>query len=198
MSNFGNIKVVLFDLGGVLLQLRDPVETFDLHISQREFLEVWLKSESVRKFERGASNAETFGRSIVDELGLHMTWQEFLRRFDSWPKQLFPETPALLDALPAGIGRALLSNTNEAHWNRSDIAIPLSTRLDRTFLSFSTGLLKPDREAFVQVMAAYELPAGAFLFFDDNPLNISAAAAIGMNAALCKSPADALRELQKL
>ena len=74
----------------------------------------------------------------------------------------------------------------------------LSGRLDRTFLSFRTGLLKPDREAFAQVTAAYELPAEAFLFFDDNPLNISAATAIGMNAALCKCPADALRVLQKL
>jgi glucose-1-phosphatase len=195
---FRNIKVVVFDLGGVLLQLKDPVENFGLALSETEFLERWLRSPSVREFERGASDAETFGRKIVEELGLDMNWRDFLTRFDAWPERIYPETAALLDGIPAGIGRVLLSNTNAAHWARSDISSALSGRLDRTFLSFRTGLLKPDREAFVQVTAAYGMRSDAFLFFDDNPLNVSAAAAIGMHAVLCKGPLDALRVLQQI
>jgi putative hydrolase of the HAD superfamily len=195
---FNDIKVAVFDLGGVLLKLKDPVTNFSLALSEQEFLERWLKSPSVREFERGASDAETFGRAIVRELGLTMGWQDFLERFDAWPEQIYPETPALLDAVPEGIGRALLSNTNAAHWGRSDIASILSARLDRTFLSFRTGLLKPDREAFLQVIDSYALPADAFLFFDDNPLNVSAAAEIGMHAVLCKGPRKALTVLEKM
>ena len=195
---FSSIKVAVFDLGGVLLQLRDPVTNFGLNLSEAEFLERWLKSPSVREFERGASDAETFGRAIVQELGLAMNWREFLKRFDAWPEQIYPETAALLDSIPASIGRALLSNTNAAHWGRSDISSMLSGRLDKVFLSFRTGVLKPDREAFVQVTEAYGLPADAFLFFDDNPLNVSAAAATGMHAVLCKGPSEALRVLQQI
>jgi putative hydrolase of the HAD superfamily len=193
-----NIKVVVFDLGGVLLQLRDPVENFAVQMSGSEFLERWLRSPSVREFERGACNAETFAKAIVKELELAMDWQEFLQRFDAWPERIYPGTTALLDAIPAGVGRAILSNTNAAHWGRNDIATSLSSRFDRTFLSFRTGLLKPDREAFVQVTAAYALPAGAFLFFDDNPLNVAAAAATGMKAVLCRGPAEAMRVLQQM
>jgi putative hydrolase of the HAD superfamily len=194
----GNIKVAVFDLGGVLLQLKDPVTNFGLELSEAEFLECWLKSPSVREFERGASDAETFGKAIVRELGLAMDWREFLERFDAWPERIYPETIALLDAVPAGIGRALLSNTNATHWDRSDIAAALSGRFDEIFLSFRTGLLKPDQEAFVQVTRAYGMPAEAFLFFDDNRLNVSAAAATGMHAVLCKGPSEALRVLQQI
>jgi glucose-1-phosphatase len=194
----GNIKVVVFDLGGVLLQLRDPVTNFGLELTEAEFLECWLKSPSVREFERGASDAKTFGKAIVRELGLTMDWREFLERFDTWPERIYPETVALLDAVPPGIGRALLSNMNAAHWGRSDISATLSGRFDKVFLSFRTGLLKPDREAFVQVTRAYGMPAEAFLFFDDNRLNVSAAAATGMHAVLCKGPSEALRVLQTI
>jgi putative hydrolase of the HAD superfamily len=127
-----------------------------------------------------------------------MDSREFLERFDAWPERIYPETIALLDAVPAGIGRALLSNTNATHWDRSDIAAALSGRFDEIFLSFRTGLLKPDQEAFVQVTRAYGMPAEAFLFFDDNRLNVSAAAATGMHAVLCKGPSEALRVLQQI
>ena len=191
-------KVVVFDLGGVLLQLRNPIRTFGLDMTEATFLERWLKSPGVREFERGAVDAETFARSMVRELELDMQWQEFLRRFDSWPERIFPEAMALLDAVPAGIGRALLSNINASHWGRTDIAGALDGHFDRIFLSFRTGLLKPDPQAFAQVATAFGLPAEALLFFDDNPLNVSAAIESGMQAFICNGPPDARRVLAQL
>jgi glucose-1-phosphatase len=195
---FGAIKVAVFDLGGVLLQLRDPLETFKVRMPVTLFLERWLKSPSVREFERGAADAEMFAKSIVREMDLAMDWEEFLQRFDSWPERIFPETATLLDSLPKGVAKVLLSNTNAAHWGRDDIGPSLSGRFDRTFLSFETGLLKPDREAFLQVIGAYDMPAHMFLFFDDNPLNVAAAVETGMQAVLCKGPAEASRVIEKL
>lgn len=196
--SFRDIRVVVFDLGGVLLRLRDPLTNFGLELDEAEFQERWLNSAAVREFERGACDAETFGRTIVREFGLSMGWRSFLERFDAWPEQIYPETPRLLDAVPAGVGRVLLSNTNAAHWSRSDIAGALTGRLDKTFLSFRTGLLKPDREAFMQVVRAYGMLPEAFLFFDDNPLNVSAARATGMHAVLCNGPNEALRVVQRM
>lgn len=193
-----DVKVVIFDLGGVLLQLRDPIETFEVRMPAALFLERWLLSPAVRDFERGASDAETFAKAVVQEMELSMDWQEFLQRFDAWPERLFPETAALLGGIPRGIGKVLLSNTNAAHWSRIDIASSLTGCFDRTFLSFHTGLLKPDREAFLQVMAAYDMPARAFLFFDDNPLNVAAAVETGMQAVIVRGPSEAMRVLQRL
>jgi hypothetical protein len=51
MSDSGSYKVILFDLGGALLNLRDPISTFELDIDGSEFLQTWIMSPSVRALE---------------------------------------------------------------------------------------------------------------------------------------------------
>ena len=48
-----DIELVLLDMGGVLLNLHDPLATFDLDVDQDDFMETWLLSPSVRRFESG-------------------------------------------------------------------------------------------------------------------------------------------------
>lgn len=186
-----DIRLVVFDLGGVLLRLRDPVANFRLAGAHDEFLERWLLSPAVRDFERGAIDAAVFADRIIEELGLAFSRDAFLERFDAWPEALYPDTLALLDSLPAGIRSALLSNTNAAHWGRSDIAGLLSGRFDWEFLSYQTGLLKPDAEAYRHVIDTCGVKPEEVLFFDDNPRNVQAAARIGIDAHACTCPADA-------
>lgn len=198
VNSLGNFKAVVFDLGGVLLRLRDPIENFDLRIPEALFLERWLKSPSVREFERGAIDTPTFAKMVVNELELSMDWNEFIERFDAWPEQLFPDTQSLLDAIPSSADRVLLSNTNAVHWERRNISGELAGRFDREFLSFRTGLLKPDREAFSQVSKACRCLPGEVLFFDDNPLNVAAATEFGMRSFLTKDPAEVRKVLDDI
>ena len=190
-------KVILFDLGGVLLNLNDPIETFGLKISEVEFMERWLRSPAVREFESGAIDAESFARRIVSDAELPYDWQEFLQRFDSWPDRLFDETIGVLNAIPDNIKLALLSNINALHWNRDDIAGQIGELFDHAFLSFKTGLVKPDREAFEMVTKRYNCRQDEILFFDDNPLNVSAAANYGIQAVLVVGIAAARQALRK-
>ncbi len=85
MGKLKNFKVILFDLGGVLLELRDPISTFRLDIDTAEFLRTWITSPSVRALESGQITSKDFAQRVVDEMELPMDWQELLRRFDSWP-----------------------------------------------------------------------------------------------------------------
>lgn len=180
------ISVILFDLGGVLLHLRDIGSNFAITGDEHKFLRSWLLSPAVRDFERGAIVAEEFGRRIVSEMRLPYDWQEFLQRFDNWPDKLYPGVIAMLDRLAADHRIALLSNTNQVHWEREDIAGLLEPLFHYTFLSFRTGLLKPDRESFEQVSAHFECQLQEILFLDDNPLNVDAANAIGLRAHLTR------------
>lgn len=184
---------MVFDLGGVLLRLRDPVPNFRLEMPEATFLERWLRSPSVRAFEGGTIDSQAFARAIVRELDLPMEWPEFLQRFDAWPERVFPDAVQVLDSVPAGIRRGLLSNTNAAHWGRADVCGPLADRFDRTFLSFETGLLKPDRDSFDQVGRAFGCAASAIVYFDDNPINVQAAERAGMQAHLARCPGDAAK-----
>lgn len=198
MSGSQAVKAVVFDLGGVLLRLRDPVAQFGLRMAAEQFHRRWLLSPAVREFERGAIDPEAFARAVVGELALPMDWPVFLERFDGWPESMFPDTLAMLGAVPAGTGRGLLSNTNAVHWRRADIAGVLDGCFDRTFLSFETGLLKPDREAFTQVFREFRCEASEVLYFDDNPLNVEAAKRTGMQAHLARCPADAANVIARL
>lgn len=179
-----NLRVILFDLGGVLLRLNNPIELFGLQMDDAEFKDRWLRSPTVRNFESGRMNTEEFARKIVSEADLPYDWREFARRFDAWPDRLFDDTIGLLDAIPATFSRGLLSNINAKHWDRENIAGLLAGYFDRTFLSFETGLVKPDREAFEHVIETFDCRPGEVLFFDDSPLSIAAASRIGIQSVL--------------
>lgn len=182
MNNDRQFKVILFDLGGVLLRLNDPIETFGLDIDITEFRDRWLRSPSVREFEAGRIDTEGFAKKIVTEADLPYDWQDFIRRFDSWPDRLFDETLDVLSAIPSIYNRALLSNINALHWGREEIAKPLAGHIDQFFLSYETGLVKPDREAFELVTETFACQPAEVLFFDDSPLSVSAADDYGMEA----------------
>lgn len=182
MVRANNYKVILFDLGGVLLRLNDPIETFGLDIDISEFRDRWLRSPSVREFEGGRIDTEEFAKKIVSEASLPYGCQEFIERFDSWPDRLFDETLDVLNAIPKVYSRVLLSNINALHWGREEISKPLVGHIDRFFLSYETGCVKPDREAFELVTTTCKCRPDEVLFFDDSPLSVSAAADYGIDA----------------
>jgi len=178
------VQVVLLDLGGVLLNLHDPLVTFGLELRQDEFLETWLLSPSVRRFERGEINISRFASDMVTEFALPYTPAEFARRFESWPDALYEGVPGLLESIGRRYQVALLSNTNETHWDRDDVAGQLVPLLHAVFLSYQTRHLKPEPGAFEYVLQHLGIAADEFLFLDDNPLNIAAARKCGMQVRL--------------
>lgn len=176
------IRILLFDLGGVLLRLNTPAHTFGLPHSEEEFLQRWIHSLSVRRFEQGLIDTDTFAANIVDEIKLPYNAEEFLRRFAAWPDELYSGILDLLDNIPAHYSKALLSNTNALHWQRDDIASVLEPRFEKLFLSYVTGRVKPDAEAFQHAQETYSCAPQEIAFFDDNPTNVAAAAGIGCRA----------------
>jgi len=105
-----------------------------------------------------------------------------LRRFDSWPAKIYPRAIDLIDRISSTFSCAILSNTNAVHWERIDVPGNFGNRFDRYFLSYESGLLKPDRESFLQVSAGYACRPEEILFFDDNPVNVAAAKKESINA----------------
>jgi glucose-1-phosphatase len=115
-------------------------------------------------------------------MGLGFDAQELLRRFESWPEDIYPNAVELVSRIPASYSCAVLSNTNPMHWQQIDVPGVFGGRFDRYFLSYQSGLLKPDREAFLQVTSRYACEPREVLFFDDNPLNVAAARQAGFSS----------------
>ena len=188
MGSPENYKVILFDLGGVLLKLRDPISTFGLQIDDSDFLRTWIMSPSVRAFESGQIDCDEFAESVITEMKLPMDWQELLDRFNSWPDGFYPKAIELVGRIPPRYHCAILSNTNALHWQQADLPGKFGNSFDRYFLSYETGLLKPDQACFLQVIESYTCRPEEILFFDDNPLNVEAAGAEGIASVRVQGP----------
>lgn len=179
-----SITHLIFDLGGVIVQLRGPPvlsEWTESNQSAEQLWEKWLTSDAPRAFESGKIDEATFASNIVEELSLSISCSEFLDYFISLPIGPYAGALDMLHALRARYSTALFSNSNAVHWSRK-AAMNLPPAFDHHFASHLMGKVKPDIEAFEHVIAALAVPASSMLFFDDNEMNVRAAQQVGMQA----------------
>jgi putative hydrolase of the HAD superfamily len=180
-----DIRVLLFDVGGVLVQLSGVeamLEWLDNRISEDEFWRRWLQSVPVRRFETGQIDADEFAIGVTSEFGLPVEPRQFLEAFIRWPTGLYPGTLEMLARIPSSYQRAVLSNSNALHWPRVQTEMQLGAAFDNNFVSHLTGRIKPDAAAFEHVMESLGCSPASVLFLDDNLLNVDAAKRVGMQA----------------
>jgi putative hydrolase of the HAD superfamily len=176
------VDVVLFDLGGVLVDFAgvDTMKALAGIDSDDELWRRWLSCPWVRRFERGQCAADEFAAGMVVEWDLTIAPDEFLAGFRVWPGRVFPGAEQLVADTRAVVPVGCLSNTNALHWDHYG---PRWQDFDFQFLSFELGAVKPDREIFDHVAVALGAPRDRVLFLDDNVINVDAAGDAGFRAA---------------
>jgi glucose-1-phosphatase len=183
-------KVIVFDLGGVL------VESVGVDVLAARFpqlgarsavLERWLKSAAVTRFERGMLSPQAFAAAFMREWDLKLGESAFLELFGSWVTGFFAGARELVQGLRSRHRVACLSNTNAIHWAR----LPgMEQIFDHCFVSYVSGFMKPDREAYTHALRSLGVEPGAVYFFDDLPANVAAARDVGINAFLVRGVAE--------
>jgi FMN phosphatase YigB (HAD superfamily) len=189
--------VVLFDLGGVLIDLRGlaPMKELTSIENDDELWRRWLTCRWVRSFERGMCSAEDFAVGVVNDWGLAVTPETFLDSFGSWVVGPLAGADALLEMVRRAIPVGCLSNTNALHWEKNFARWPILDAFDFRFLSFEVGMVKPDAEIFDHVASLVPAPPNRVLFLDDNAVNVEAAAAAGFAAVHARGVSEAHRVL---
>jgi HAD superfamily hydrolase (TIGR01509 family) len=185
MSLTANPQVLLFDVGGVLVQLsgvKTMLEWMGETATSEEMWHMWLHSTPVREFERGRMDAAEFAAAVTAEFRLPVQPQEFLDSFTGWVTGLYPGTLEMLAQIPSSYQRAVLSNSNVLHWTRVIDDLRLGAAFEHQFVSHLTGRIKPDADAFQGVVESLGCRPKDVLFLDDNILNVEAAKRFGMQA----------------
>ena len=185
MSAAHRFDVILFDLGGVLIELAGIDRMLELcnhAFAADELWARWLASEGVRQFETGRASPDAFGAAMLAEFDMRIAAAQFLEEFTAWPKCVFPGSFELLEQLSASYRLACLSNTNALHWPRVCDEMGLARYFETTFASHLVGMLKPDLEIFQHVVDQLGCPPARILFLDDNQLNVASARTAGMVA----------------
>jgi putative hydrolase of the HAD superfamily len=194
------IDIVLFDLGGVLIDFGGvgPMKVLAGIETDDELWQRWLTCRWVRSFERGECSPDEFATGMVEDWALTMTPQQYLAEFQGWPFRVLPGADALVAGVREHTPVGCLSNTNVLHWDDHFAEFPILDAFDFRFLSFQLGIVKPDRELFDRVAEVLPVPAKRVLFLDDNILNVEGAAAAGFVARHVKGVDEARAALVEI
>jgi glucose-1-phosphatase len=198
------IRVVLFDVGGVLVELSGLamlLSWLGQHVTAEQVRTLWLTSATVRLFETGKMEPADFAEQMITQMGLPVGSEELLTELDIRGQRILPGAVELVRSVPRNYARATLCNTNVLQWPNLVAQRDLIGAFDHHFASHLTGKIKPDEEAFQHVLATLGCRAPETLFLDDSQLNVAAAKRVGMIAFEVQGPAEAehvLREAEIL
>jgi putative hydrolase of the HAD superfamily len=192
--------LLLFDLGGVLLEFTGPRELGPmLHesLSEAEIQARWVVCPHVRSFEIGALSPREFASRFMVAWGVRVPEDEFLRAFETWNARLYPGASELLAELRPRLRLAALSNCNELHWRRNERVLRIPALFEKAFSSHQLGAHKPDPRIYLRALEALRVEPEAVAFFDDHLPNVEAAARLGMTAHQVRGVAETRSRLER-
>jgi putative hydrolase of the HAD superfamily len=187
------VDALVFDWGGVLT------------VSVPEFVGVWLHAEAidrdvyhrimrewmgrdaqpgnpVHRLEAGELTVGEFERLLAAELvtttGARVDETGLLRRMFGGATPDPSMVELVRTARAAGLHTALLSNS----WGEGYPKDLLMELFDTVVISGRVGLRKPDERIYRHTLEQIGVPAARAVFFDDAPVNVEAAQAVGMHA----------------
>lgn len=184
------IKNIIFDLGGVLLNINPLLSLLELEkisgIAKDELLVKLANGQIFEKFDTGRLNPAQFRNKLCQILKHEVTDSEIDR---IWNKLLldFPSHRVeMLKQLSKNYRVFLLSNTNSIHFDHytsvfyEKYGIRMTDLFERLFLSFEIGIHKPDAGIYTHVLQHAGIEALETVFFDDSLANIEAAGKLGI------------------
>ena len=194
-----DIQVVMFDLGGVLVELGDsPFPKAWFSHGHRFELSDWFKSDIALSFERGITTPIEFAQAIKNDLRLCASVEEIIEEFTKWPIGLYSGVSELLHSLSQSYTLAILTNTNQLHWPRIIGEFDLTSHCKHIFASHIMNVAKPEAAAFEYAIKSMNIPPGSMLFFDDNSENTTAAKELGIRAYTVKGQKELMHKVAEL
>jgi len=192
------IKNIIFDLGGVLLNL-DQGKTdaaFDALVGDQSKhkarLEQLNKEGIFQQLEIGAIHEDAFLQRLQETNSCPVRIEQ-LRR--AWNVMLLDFPPQRLEMLQSlrkeGLNIYLLSNTNSIHLTdfykiiENELGLDaedFDAQFNKVYYSHLIGRRKPDASIFSYVVEDANLDVKETLFIDDTPENVISAKSIGLHA----------------
>lgn len=188
-----NIENIIFDLGGVLLDIdvRKTLDAFEkLHIKGLKAEDIYPNLKSCfLELEIGALSPDEFIEAIrkeypdarnVDEMQFWKAWNALLLDF-------VPACFDLLEKVRRDYRIYLLSNTNLPHRKRylqrfeEQMHRPFESYFEKCYYSDALHMRKPDKAIYEYVVRDAGIDPCKTLFIDDNTCNFSGAEEAGLH-----------------
>ena len=185
-----HIKNIIFDLGGVLLDidLKKSINAFEkLGIENFEEMFSQFKADDLfEKLETGMLNEHEFYSAIKKRTRVNITDKEIANAWNALILDFRTESLLFLEKLATQYSLYLLSNTNSIHlkyfqqlFTKQTGKPLLDGYFSKAWYSHEVGLRKPGAAIFEFVLKEENLVAAETLFIDDTLINIETAQSMG-------------------
>ena len=184
-----SVQIVLFDLGGVLLEVGGvaPMRELSGIDTDEELWARWLGCRWVQQLEAGRCSPEEFAAGVVADWELPVSPAEFLATFGGWVNQPYPGRARTggRDRRPRRGSGASATRTRSSG-TRTSGRLPLIgvVRVPLPLLRAGTRQAGPAPSSRPWRPGCPPSP-DRVLFLDDNAVNVEAAAAYGFRPATC-------------
>lgn len=185
-----NIKNVIFDLGGVILNIDFKktekafldlgLDNFSDHISQFHI------SDFFEQYEIGKIDDGEFVDGISKLIGKAAEEEKIIAAWNALLLDFPPERIELLKRIKPDYRTFLLSNTNSLHYKEYQRrlfdrdGVYLEDLFEKTYYSHAVQLRKPGADIFNLVLRENKLVASETLFIDDTASNFEEARKLGI------------------
>ena len=192
------IKTVIFDIGGVLINIDSNVFPRQLGIERNRVSHVDEQAieRIAKEYEIGHIGTEDFF-GMMNEIFKGKYAREKLEK--AWNATVLEENSAIIpivDEILVSYQTAILSNTSPAHFQRSLDTAAILKKFSRLYLSFRIGAAKPDPAVYEYVIHDLAAEPSSLLFIDDLPENVAAAVKCGMEGIVFKNVSGLYSELR--
>jgi glucose-1-phosphatase len=189
------IKNLIFDLGGVILDLSVPATLNGFAhlsgLSPDQVTQLFKSSKGFEEYERGEISDDEFRAFVRTLYNIDVPDQDLDHCWNAMLLGIPPEKLELLKVLKNQYRVYLLSNTNNIHLayiNTNIIPMingvsTLDGYFHRAYYSHLMKKRKPEPEIFLEVLEDNKLLPHETLFLDDNADNIAGAKAVGIETA---------------
>lgn len=189
------IKNIIFDLGGVIINLDMPktIQEFNL-LSNMPFQDIYTQHSQTAifdQFDKGHISEDDFFNFLLPFMTSKTDREKMLR---AWNAMLLDFPEHRLDELlklKKQYRLFLLSNTNETHVTEFEKHLFESTGyknlepfFEKVYYSCRMGMRKPDPEIFLHVLNENGLTPEETLFIDDTQKHVNGALSCGIQAHL--------------
>ena len=186
------IKNIIFDLGGVILDIDENAALHELQKHGVKDLQL-LQSDAFKaidsRFERGIISAATFRQRMKTLFGLNkLSDADFDFIWNAVLLDIPHERSKALEEIKEHYNIFLMSNTNEIHYDLyvRDLQLRFGYKqfddlFDKSYFSFDTHLLKPDPLFFEYILDHQNLKPEETLFIDDSEANVLEAQKLGIH-----------------
>jgi len=182
------IKVILFDLGNVLIDFDYSIAVKRIaHFSKVPLEEIpglLLSSNLTRVFEEGKITPEEFFLQLKEMLGLGISYERFV---GIWNEVFFLSAKNrsvynLANTLRNKYKIALLSNINILHFEYLKERFPVFNIFHEIFISCKLGFTKPNQEIYKKVIGLLGVSPDEVFYTDDKVELVKSAAALNINS----------------